>query len=194
MQTLADFAGQSQGPVQRRAMPAPTQRQFLTGASTRDPFLAKPAHLGPEVSGDRSLPSYTTLSRAMVQLGRGRRAGSRTACRDGGRGRRMPVRERVRSMARYAAGCSGAAGDTSCELRPWSTSESRSNSLGQTIVRSSGSTRTWRKTAGSQSGSLIGPAYRWRGRRFVCCRHQRSGGVCRRQGTRRWLRRPCDGC
>jgi hypothetical protein len=25
-------------------------------------------------------------------------------------------------MGRYAAGCSGAAGDTSCELRPWSTS------------------------------------------------------------------------
>jgi hypothetical protein len=138
-------------------MPAPTQRQFLTGASTRDPFLAKPAHLGPEVSGDRSLPSYTTLSRAMVQLGRGRRAGSRTACRDGGRGRRMPVRERVRSMARYAAGCSGAAGDTSCELRPWSTSESRSNSLGQTIVRSSGSTRTWRKTAGRKAARSSDP-------------------------------------
>jgi hypothetical protein len=51
-------------------------------------------------------------------------------------------------MGRYAAGCSGAAGDTSCELRPWSTSGSRSNPLGQTIVRSSGSTRTWRKTAG----------------------------------------------
>jgi hypothetical protein len=44
----------------------------------------------------------------------------------------------VRSMGRYAAGCSGAAGDTSCELRPWSRSGSRSNPLGQTIVRSSG--------------------------------------------------------
>ena len=40
MQTLADFVGQSQGPVQRQAMPAPTQGQFLTGASTRDPLVA----------------------------------------------------------------------------------------------------------------------------------------------------------
>lgn len=89
-------------------------------------------------------------------------------------------------MARY----SGAAGDTSCEVRPWSTSGSRSNPLGQTIVRSSGSTRTWRMTAGSRSGSPIGPDRSAARSRIVCCRHRRSGGVCGRQGTRRWLRRP----
>jgi hypothetical protein len=66
------------------------------------------------------------------------------------------VHHHVRSMGRYAAGCSGAAGDGSCELRPWRTSGSRSNPLGPTIVRSSLSTRTWRKTAGSRSGLPIG--------------------------------------
>jgi hypothetical protein len=45
-------------------------------------------------------------------------------------GPRMPVLEHVGSVGCYAAGCLGVAGDTSCELRPWSTSGARSNPFG----------------------------------------------------------------
>lgn len=177
----------------------------LTSEIGRVPQFAKLAHVGVEVSGDAGFPPKTSFLVRWVQRGRGRRQvrGTRhdddavanywAACRRGS-GAHLPVREHARSASRYAAGCSGASGDTSCELRPWSAS-----GRGRTRWARRSSTAPSRRGPG---GRLPGRGAArpsdttdgWRGRRFVCCRHRRSGGVCSRQGTRRWLRRPCDGC
>jgi hypothetical protein len=149
-------------------MPLLTPMQGSRAPSREFPCSPKPAHVGAEVFGDLRLAaahlpfSCDGSSDAVV---RGPRHDEAAVANSG----RVPRWQRgpgcrfgstfVRGAATRPAG-SGAAGDTSCELRPWSTSGSRSDPLGQTIVSSSGSTRTWWKTAGSRSGSPIGPTDR----------------------------------
>ena len=84
MQTLVDFMGQSQGPVQRWAMPALTRRRVLTGASTRDPLIATNMTGCVMTLRHRLQPLALAANQEMLGLARKRVQAGASASEDGG--------------------------------------------------------------------------------------------------------------